>query len=88
MFPIHVLYIRAGVYEVCSDDGRLSREFATQKEADIYANALRNGNDDLEALVEVTAYTDKKAKRNRAARQRNQLRKDMGLSRNRDGSWE
>ena len=88
MFPIHVLYIRAGVYEVYSDDGRLSREFATRKEADIYAGCLNAGKSDLDALAEVEKHKARKAERNRTAANRVELRKSLGLKRNRDGSWE
>lgn len=88
MFPIHVLYIRPGVYEVCSDDGRLSWKFATRKEADIYADALRAGKTDIAALNEVEKYRANRKRLSEMAANRTRLRKDMGLSRNRDGSWE
>lgn len=88
MFPIHVLYIAPKRYEVCSDDGRLSREFPTRKEADIYAGALNAGRSDLDALAEVEKHRANRKRLNEMAANRTRLRKDLGLKRNRDGSWE
>lgn len=88
MFPIHVLYIAPIVATDFVTLGRLSREFPTRKEADIYADALRDGKDDLSALAEVEKHRANRKRLNEMAANRTRLRKDLGLKRNRDGSWE
>lgn len=88
-YPFHVLFLSKGRYEVASDDGRYSREFPNRKEAEIFCGALNfKGATEAQALEAVEAHRGACKRRSEIARNRNQLRKDMGLSRNRDGSWE
>lgn len=88
MFPLHVLFLAKGRYEVCSDDGRYSREFSSRSEAQTFADAMNAGKSEADALSLVTKINERRAKANKASRERSQMMRDLGLSRNRDGSYE
>lgn len=84
----HVLTIARNRYEVCSDDGRYSREFPTRKEAEICADALRAGKTDTEAMELVAKHNARKEANRERSRLKSATLRSLGLRRNRDGSWE
>jgi hypothetical protein len=88
MYPFHVLFISKGRYEVCSDDGRYSREFTTRDGAQIFADTMNAGKSEQEALGALGKMVQQKLKARKAAKLRSEAMRDLGLSRNRDGSYE
>lgn len=88
MYPLHVLFISKGCYEVCSDDGRYSREFPNRNEAETFADAMNAQKTEDEALALVAKLNERKQRARIASRNRSQAMRDLGLSRNRDGRYE
>jgi len=84
----HVLFIDKNRYEVCSEDGRYSREVRSRPLAELIAQALASGKTDADVEKIIAADSERRQRIRSANKARSDAMRDIGMRRNLDGSWE